>query len=351
MKYRLVLMLSLVFVSFIVNADQTSGLSKLSCNGGRLFNPVADPAWSNAFPITILGVPIGGSTNPPEMNEPPVCLCPSKIYPGVSVPGVGVSFWEPLYVAEVDHSPGCLRSIGGKNVLGSGFQMLTGDAKTDSQGSSSGGGYKKSAKSGTSRKQVHWYKYPIFAMLNSMESAQCASLDGFALANMTELDPTFQNDLWGVLFTPEASLFATYPLQLACIADAAATAVGFPINALFWCTGAAGGTYPFTGNVPSVESHQMLNHLVLAKAMSKMHRVGALWGTTGPLAQCSSFPSPFLIKTQYRLDEVWPARINKKGIYLGQTEFVWGLFPPANYPTREGSVYLIWQGKQCCERS
>lgn len=315
----------------------------LATEGGTIFNPISDPNWAaDMFPIVVSGVSLGGS-QPPLVHEPAVCLCPSHLF-GYPVPGIGMSYWSPSYIVEVTTHPGKLLTLGGANVLGSAFRQEMGPAKSNAAGG---------ANQGESRAQVHWYNYPLFAMLNiAVDMGGCTNMDtGFDLAMMTEPDPTWQNDLWSIIFSPEATLFANPIAQLACMVDATASTVAYPLDPMFWCAGAWGSLYPFSGNPNSEQSDQQANALTLAKFLARQFRIGVMWDTVGPAAYCTAVPSPVLVKSQFRVDPVYPHPVFGSPIYIGQSAIRWGLIPPANYPTGQDSAYLLWMAHQCCLRT
>lgn len=306
---------------------------------GQFFNPITDVNWSNALPITIANVPIGGADQPPVVYEPPICICPSHIPPFPPVPGVGLTYWEPLYMVEQVNAAGCLPTLGGIEI--GGFSILSGPAGT----SGSHGG------PGIGRSQTHFYKYPLFALLDMFSDMVCVnSSKGFNLAYITEVDPIWQNDLWSNLLNPESILFNNPIAQAACMVDAVAAAVSYPLDALFWCSGSWGSMYPFSGTPTSVHSDQQANSLVAAKFLARQARTGMMWTTVGPQAICFSTPSAIVVKNQYRFNQVYPNPVQGNPVYMGQTEFRWGYAPPANYPSGQDSAFLIWEAHQCCLR-
>lgn len=364
---------------------------------GKVFNPVTDPNWNDFFPVTIMGLTMGGgggsSSNnsgsgsasgggassggtssggsssggssgsgssgsgssvqqgiegsianatgqtgdPPTMHEPAVCTCPDAF--GLPYIGIGITYWMPAYIAEVEREPGCLATLGGLSILPS-YRM---EASEQSRGQGSDQGDQ------SSRMQVNWYHYPIFKVLEMFTSYFChSSSDRFALAYMTPIDPTWQNDLWGAIFNPEGILFANPLGQAACAVDAVASSFYYPIDALFWCAGTWGSIYPLSGTAPDDNSAQSSNGLILSKFIARESRIGALLGTVTDYNKCSPHYTPVWIKTQFRVDPIGPVTTHGAPIYVGKSEFLWGLLPPANYPTHESSSYLIWNGTQCC---
>jgi conjugal transfer pilus assembly protein TraU len=340
---RLILSLVAVaslFASLHSNAAATADAAagQKSCYG-KMYNPMSDTNWNNVFPITVFGAPFGGNSNPPLLYMPPICICPTYLW-GTPGPGIGVTYWQPMYIQEIERSPGCLSSLGAKEILTSYKAQGSEKANDDSD---SGGT--------VSRMNVHWYHYPVFAMLDMFGKVVCRNAAIFDLAYVTEIDPTWHNDLWGIIFTPEANLFKTPVLQSVCAIDAIASTFGFPLDPLFWCAGTWGPLTPYTGNAQQTNSGQSSNGLIAAKFLARHSRVGAMLGTIGPQAICFAVPQPILIKSGYRFNHFWPTRpVVSRPLYIGQSEFVWGLLPPANFPVMESTATLIFRGTQCCIR-
>lgn len=304
---------------------------------GSLFNPVTDADWNTVFPITIAGVPITSGSNLPTplmAVMPPICVCPTVL--GIPFVGIGVTYWQPLYLSEIERRPGCLSSLGGINVL-PGFQLLSSE---QAQNHSETG-------KGTNRMQVHWYSYPVFQMLDFMKTVACKSASGFNLGYMTELDPIWQDDFWSNVFSPEGALFSNPIATAACAVDAVASTLASPMDALFWCAGTWGNVYPMAGNSNHSGDAFKLNNQIQAKFLARNHRMGLQWQTVGPTAICFSHPAPIWIKSQYRMNQVAPIARKGRAVPTGSSPLF--QFPPiTNLPTQEHTVNLIWQGQQCC---
>jgi conjugal transfer pilus assembly protein TraU len=306
---------------------------------GQFVNPITHVDWNNMYPITIAGARLSASTgtNPPLMDAmPPVCVCPTIF--GIPLVGIGITYWSPQHLVEIENRPGCLSTLGGINVLPR-FSMLT----SEMTGAGADDGQ-------TSHMQIHSYFYPVFEMLDMMESMYCRNPGNFDLGYMTEIDPTWQDDLWAAVFAPESGLFANPVAQAACAVDAAAAEVYAPLDALFWCQGTWGATYPLTGNSGHMNNGHAQNNQVLSKFLSRNARLGLEWQTIGPTAICFSHPNPILIKSQYRYNQVLPMPRRGRPVVGGGS----GLFqfpPVSNLPTQEFTATVIWQGKQCCAKA
>ena len=332
---------SALIVFFIITSSQSYGMSVCT---GTMFNPIADVNWNNSLPVTIAGA-AAGTTYPqsPMMQMPSVCTCPSHFF-GAPMVGVGMTFWEPVYVAEVERSAGCMSTLGGQKIFGESYSFQ--DSEQDNTTRSSGA---PNGNAKVTRMQVHWYEYPVFSVVRAFSDFGCLSRGAFAVGNFSEINPIHQNDMWAGLFSPETFIFSNWIAQLSCTAESITTMAGYHIDPMVWCVGGM-GLYPLSGNVPHYNSPQMGNMHALAKSLALMHRAGALWQTIGPSATCLAHPNPFLVKGQYRIDPISPvARTSGAPIQLGKHEMLWN-FPPMNYPTEESSRYLIWMAKQCCAR-
>lgn len=290
--------------------------------------------WNNAFPIHILGFPIGPNGNPPTMYQPPICLCEYRIYP-ITLPGIGMSYWAPAYLADTSNESGCMITMN--------MELL------DSYSSLNSGEGPFLGK----RRQIHWFEFPLMTILELFADLGCsASNQGFDLAYITEIDPLWQDDLWAALFNPESALFDSPVARLICVADAIVVQFLWPLDPLFWCLGAS-HLYPTSGTDNTNKADEMTNLKALGRFLARQHRIGALWGTIGPLAQCHATYMPILPKSQYRIDPVFPLAENGgPPIYLGKHYFFWKGFPPAlgSFPTHESGAFMIWRGTQCCIR-
>ncbi len=343
LRHRVLRAIATVAISCVISATAFAvGASPTICHG-KLFNPVSDTNWNDFFPLTIMGVQTGPNGNPPMMYVPPICVCPGIF--GIPSPGVGVSYWQPTYIAEVERNAGCAPSLGGGTTLFSGYSL------ENSEQAYIGSDQGAKGTSGSTRMQIHWYEYPIFSFFEAFKDLGCRTSGGFALAYTTEIDPTWQDDLWAGLYSPEAGLFGSLAANTACIADSLASNVAFPIDALFWCAGSWGNVYPFSGNANESLTPFQVDNLELAKFIARLAREGLAWQTIGPDAICSAHPNPIWIKSQYRVDEVYPVITRGAPLVIGALPFkqIPGLI--TNTPINTSMVDLIWQGTECCVRS
>lgn len=307
---------------------------------GQFFNPMSDPDWNNIFPITIAGAQMtsGGNTVTPLMAMmPPVCTCPTIF--GFPMVGIGITYWQPMYISELERRPGCLSSLGGVSVLGGSYALLHSEQSTS---------YDNTGKA-ANRMQVHWYEYPLFAMLDMMKSVACVSgTSGVNLAYITEVDPLWQDDAWGAVFTPEAALFSNPVATAACAFDSTTASLGLPMDVMFWCAGTWGNLYPLTGNSSHTGDPFNMNNQLQGKFIARSHRMGLMWQTIGPTAICSAHPNPVWVKSQYRFNQVAPIPRKGRAVVTGDLGKLFQYPPVTNAPTQEHTTNLIWQGQQCC---
>lgn len=308
---------------------------------GKFVTPL-DIDWNNFFPVTLAGAPISINTNvnAPDMWEPPICVCPGVF--GIPSPGIGITYWEPKYVGEMEWRPGCMPSVGGLGVLGAAFAMLKGENRN---------GDSANVKQASNRAQIHWLKVPLLdLMTGGTLGALCKTLGGFAVAYMTEFDFTWQNDLWAVVFAPEAVVFANPIAQAACAADAASASTLFPLDWLIWCEGNWGSLYPFSGNVQFMNSQFQSNHGAMGRFIARSFRLGMLWQSIGVTALCTDHPTLVIKKSQYRFNQHYPFPRYGGAVYLGGMGLL-QVPPVANAPIREATADVIWEGRQCCLRT
>jgi conjugal transfer pilus assembly protein TraU len=309
---------------------------------GRFVNPVTDVCWKCMFPIKIGGVKVPPGKDLSNVSDvskadrpaSPVCFCPTPV-PRV---GLTLSFWEPVRLMEVTRTAFCFPSLGGIR-MNPGLDVLGGGTDADSSGDN------------VSFYHVHYYMYPLIAWLNVLIDAVCLETQGFDIAYITELDPTWKNDVLSSILSPEAALFANPVAQAACMGDCAAGTAGMPLDALFWCGGCQGSIFPISGHVQAHVSGVQASLLLTQRMIFKLHRQGLLWGSMGEQALCHNYPMPIWRKSQYRTQMVFPIpSIGKEPSPcnpMGRSSAVYE--SGREFPIR-GEVFswLIWRKRDCC---
>ncbi len=308
---------------------------------GKFVNPITDICWACILPITIGSIPVVPGFATDTINYPdPVCGCPAP--PPIFVrPGIAIGYWEPAKMVDVTKAPFCFVGIGGIEI----------DPGIDV---GSGGDPEKASRTdyNPATWHVHWYDYPVFALLEFALDSLCLDpiKNAVDINYISEVDPLWLDDELSFIINPESILFGNLIAQAACAADCLAASTYLPIDPLFWCSGCQGGMYPSNGKVATHVTSIQSSLLATSRLILKMHRQTLLPITSGPEAICSSIPSPMIKKSQYRMQLTTPvATINPyQGCNpLGKTSFMWeGL---KEIPTEgEDFNYLIWRKRNCC---
>ncbi|MGI9296690.1 MAG: TraU family protein [Gammaproteobacteria bacterium] len=293
--------------------------------GPSFINPITDIVWPCIFPINVGGVAqvnIGAPDDPDPISNP-ICVCAVGAIPTI---GVRMSFWEPSMLIDTVKDPFCFQALG---------------VQLPNPFPGRGHGSMDASARGLFA-QAHLYEFPAWAILDLFVDLPCLSESEFDVVMMTEILPTWNNDILAMLINPEAGLFANPAAHLACAADAASTLRGRPIDELFWCMGPM-GTYPLTGNIPV--SDQVLAHSGLAA------RLLYVTGRTGLLRDpgvdaCGSVYTPIWQKSHYRLQLAKPVR-DHTCRPIGLSGLVWT--HNKNPPTKgDNFAHVIFQKNQCC---
>ena len=165
---------------------------------------------------------------------------------------------------------------------------------------------------------------------------------------MTEVDPLWSDDSLAFLINPEALLFANPVATLSCLPDTVSASLGYPLDPLFWCMGAWGGTYPLSGTIPD-RNPTTANAGLAARMLFKLGREMLLWDPGDN--PCGASMSPIWTKTHYRLQIAKPVRGNDC-VPIGRPDFLWG--SGKNPPTGAGQnapdnfLWVLTRKNKCC---
>ncbi len=303
---------------------------------GSFVNPITDICWDCIFPISIGPVPVFGDRPDPPNPESIICTCPITVPPYVRV-GISIGFWEPARLVDVTKRPFCFVNLGGIE-LDAGIGI--GRTKAKSRG----------GQTHNANWHLHWYVYPVYALLELFTDSVCVSHSGFDLAYVTELDPLWLDDELTFLLNPEAVLFGNPAAQAACAADCVAATAYLPLDLLFWCGGCQGSMYPLGGNV-SAHVGSVQSALMATERMAyKLGREFVLLGTSGEESLCRPFPRPVLKKSEWRTQLTNPVA-STFGPFacnpFGRTSTLYEAgreLPVAG----EDFGFLIWRKRNCC---
>ena len=297
---------------------------------GRFVNPITDVCWKCLLPITIAGIevtPNAGGIDTPAPTRLPVCFCPRPGLP--PIPGIPIGFWEPVRLVDVTKSPMCMVGLGGISLGTSPTRGVKDDVD------------------GTSFYHVHWYIYPVIYWLELLKDFLCLEPASVDVAYLTEFDPLWSDDIKSAVLNPEAVLFGSIPANAACVADGIAATGKLSLDPLFWCCGAQGTIYPFTGTVSYNNGGVQSSILLVARFIAKLHREMLLWGYIGEAGLCGKYPMPVIKKSQYRYQMTYPIPEIFSCKRIGQSEILWQ--GGREFPVKgEDFGYLIWRKRDCC---
>lgn len=334
---------ALAAVSVVVGAllGSSSGAMAASCTDAGLLAPITEMNVNNLFPITVAGQTVftaGGARNCAAIKSSgALCLCPGRLL-GIPTPGIMLTMHIPSYVAEVQGEAGCSPLLSTK--ITSAYDHRS--AASDNPGVSSQGDDYGSVR------QVHWVEFPVFSLLEVMKDSICLNSSSVLdIAYMTEFDSLWQNDMWAAIVAPEGALFANFPATASCVIDqVSSTFARCPMDPMPWCVG-SGYSYPWSATQYNKVDHTEGGVKVLQKFLQRQTRFGLLRRTVGADAECAPVLSPVMARSQYRIDLIHPNPSGSgKPIVLGTDGHFWGTLGAV--PFDEGTVFLIWQGMQCC---
>jgi conjugal transfer pilus assembly protein TraU len=296
------------------------------------------------MPISIgkaVNIGLGLSPKKRDIKNPksPVCAC---VKANVPVPGITVGFWEPTRLIDVTRTPYCMVNLGGLQ-LGNNRLKVSDYAR----------GYGKHH-AHRSFYHVHYYIYPLIYWLELITDFACLEESNFDVAYISELDPTWNDEMLQTIFTPDAHLFGNHLAQASCAIDCAAATIKFPRDEMYWCAGCWGNIFPYGGaNADHVGGVQS-SSLYAARILAKMHRTGLAQITStddgkvnGPL--CRKHRAFKIKKSQYKLQMTYPASTSKDiGCWpLGLTDVMYSRNKEYPYDGQDWG-YLVWRKRNCC---
>ena len=278
---------------------------------GDSFNPITDVHWEEI-----------------EFQVEGICICP-RPPPVFFEIGIIVSYWEPFlledtvsvanYSAMQGTSLGSslLDELGGKNKSSDAVDIA--NESTFAQG--------------------HAYLIPLLTY-------PCSRSD-YGMW-WSEFDPMWQSDELSAIIHPEAALYANKAMQMACMADAAAVNLGYPLDYMPWCIGSGGSAYPMTGHVDN-DNIVQANNTAASRLLYKLNRIMMICDPADNLCGCNY--TPVWIKSHYKMHTARPA--NRSPAYpVGKAAKFYdsGLNPP--YMGEQGSndefLWVVYRKQKCC---
>lgn len=347
-KIKLLLAVLIFILSFPLKSYAIGGCGASPATFLRTFTTSITTLY-NFFPVSLGGAtinPFGGLPNKSVCGSSPVCLCMTGV-PPVPHPGLTAAFWMPSAMLETVKTPLCFPTLG---VQIPGLGQFLGPGNNASH-KISGSGPSQKMNQNTSD-QVHYIKYPVFAMLDLtlvVSSVNLGEVFGTNLdiGYLSEVDPTWKVDMLADVENPEGILFANPVAQLACMADSAAASIGFPLAPLYWCMGSYGSVYPMAQQIGSAGTVQGSAGLA-GRMLSLMSSRAQLWMTSGCLAMCQALPMPIWYKNELNYYPIYPG-IYPLRIPVGETGLRWDHAINLAVPTQSDNyIWELYQHVQLC---
>jgi len=303
------------------------------CKPGSMINPISDIAWQCIFPIAIMGVPFDIGDHPPDYDTTDLfCDCPGKdgSYYGF---GFVVDFWEPARMVDTVTDAWCFPGLGmdwqNTGQVGSGY---------------SGGGQLRLMEENIAFQHYHYYIMPFWALLELYTDIPCIG-DGetFDIAMVSEVRPDWARDMVAAELYPETSLMANEFVVLACVADAVMATAMQTINALYWCMGSWGTTYPMTGHI-TAQDYVEANAGIAGKAMYVQARTAMLGDRA--TNYCGTTYLPIWVKSHWRMQEVDPVA-DPQCHNIGEPGILWTA-GKAPVGLMDNYSWLLFRKVKCC---
>lgn len=315
-------------ICFLAAIPLPGGNAHAAKCGPDFVNPISDIAWQCIFPIRVGGLVQmnAGAPEDPDTISNPVCVCGTGT---AKMIGISMSFWEPSRFIDTVSDPYCFLAIGSKLANPTPGQL--------------GGGYIQNDYERKAFQQMHYYIFPAWAVLDMFQDMPCIDNRSFDIAMITEVLPSWNNEIVGMILTPEAVLFGNPAAQLACAADASAALIGMPINELFWCQGSWPSVYPLSGSITSTD-YVEANAGIAGRGIFLMSRLGS---TLDPgVSVCGSIPTPIWRKRNYRLQLAKPVR-DYSCHPIGRSGLIWSQMknPPM---AGDNFGWMMFRKVKCC---
>ena len=396
--------LAAIFALYCTAPAYASGAQVATlCPDAGVFNElIGGVCWSALFPLRIAGMTwFGGNSGVPNgASSGFMCECGGS-WSHLQLPTVGVQigYWQPTMLMEAVSHPFCSPVLGGVSLQP---DSTVGSQWTGSWGGNVGTGVSTGNKNSTFF-NVHLWTFPLITMMQLANIPDCnTGYSGMNLMLMSEVFPTWNDDLLSFLASPEELLYDNPIGLLGATEECAQESLGAqPIDDEYWTAGCWGLLYPMVGSNLGGNDPIQASNIDIARMIAMGFRLGFLERTMGNSTLCGPRRTYVLPKAQYRFqilfpnDEtnqepnasvtapnvssqpsgggippanyVTPAASNQGTLpqnggvniqapptqsgecthWMGQTPFQWGEWD--TQPATGGNyVYLVWQWTNCC---
>lgn len=317
-------------VLVVIAAGLMADKARAACTDSSMINPINDIVWDCIFPISIAGIPLDFGEHPPDNERGGFfCECPGQ---GITGMGFQVSFWEPARMIDTVQDAWCFPGLGMSMSAGAGSGYV------------GGGSYQSNATRNIAFGHYHYYIMPVWAILDLFTDIPCLSDEtSFDLAMVSEVRPDWHDDLTAAQYYPETALMANPFTVLACMADAAAATVQRPIDALYWCMGAWGTTYPMTGHI-TAKDFVAANAGIAGKAMFVQARTAML--PDRAVNYCGTTLLPIWNKSHWRIQQSDPV-VDNRCHAIGHPGILW---TSRKNPVGRGDNFswVLFRKVNCC---
>jgi conjugal transfer pilus assembly protein TraU len=312
--------------------------------------------WECMFPLSLIGVTIynmGEDDVRPALGPglsadfpPQLCGC-ECLTPYLCIPGLPMGIFVPADLVEVVRNPLCFPSLSGLD-LGADPTFIDRGMVDVSQDDPA---------LKFSYYHVHFIIFPLWSLLGTDFEFVCTSMTmptEMDISYLSELDPSWNDDVFSLILYPEGFLFANPVATAACAVDAVAASVSYPLDPLFWCAGSFGNIYPPSGFTSGSYSGQVKPAaLAMTRVIARLARVGVeTYWAADEEGICTDIPTFLIVKSQYKFQLLYPipdyaVEGNPCCSPLGRTQLRWGL--AKTYPVDgDDFVFLLWKLQRCC---
>jgi conjugal transfer pilus assembly protein TraU len=260
-----------------------------------------------------------------------------------------MGYWSPEHLIETVRNPWCSPMLG--------FDLIPDETTTFQDimakaqiGSASGDQGAQGESANAAMFNMHWIMFPGGKLVNFLMDFLCTPKSAFDIdyGYVSEIDPTWHNDILSLYTTPEAHVFTRMYAHAACIADGVAATVRKPIQGLFWCAGTMGMVYPMDGH-PAREEGFDSQMSVAARGIAHMHRFGLAKLSYGDQAVCQDCFWFVMPHQQYQFQNFWPMPVRTNAYWIGTSDYWGGWGIGRTLPVvGEDRLVMEWQYRECC---
>lgn len=311
--FALVTLFMLVFFTsnkLVAQEEITEGLGvdEILCPSSNLIGTamITDVCWEGVFPLQIGGVTLYGKTRyaPADRADDRGCFCGGDILEGeLPKAGVTTGYFAPKYLLTVTKKPYCFPELNGLELASQmGLTSKFNIGNEDNNDSNTENADNQASWS------WHLASFPLMNILETLNEFTCdrSGYVSYDLLWLSETLPHHYDSQLAAFMVPESILFAS-PLSMPFLpVDCIAASAGSPIDELIMAQGCYGYTYPITGHTGAEPNKVEAKSLIAHRALYFLSRIGMLEQTMGDDALCKPTKMPFLKKSMYRWQQLWP---------------------------------------------